>query len=209
MPTAGRTTTSGNNTWVSNVGTNNQYGHAITMTETGLIQFLDVYMAGSGGAITAVLCLWDSTGVLLAQSASFSAAAGAGGINGQAFQRQALTSAYLAAAGTYYVGFWRNGAQTAEWSYINSGGTIHPSAPSGGVANVGSPGNLSFANATTGQMSAYVEYVKGGLALAATGTFTKYGLKRYDVGSLTWKRHPLKRWNAAANGGLGAWEWFA
>lgn len=205
MPNAGRTTTSGNNTVVQNTGSNNQYGHAITMPETGLIQFLDVYMAGTGGSITTVLCLWDSSGVLLAQSASFSAGAGSGAVNGQAFQRQALTSPYLASAGTYYVGFWRNSAQTAEWSYINSGGTIHPQAPGGGVANVGSPGNLSFANSTTGQMSAYVEYVVGGLALATTGVFHKYGLKRWDNGASQWKRHPLKRWN----NGNSTWEWFA
>jgi hypothetical protein len=205
MPTAGRTTTTGNDTWISNTGSNNQYGCAITMSESGLIQYLDVYMAGGGGSITAVLCLWDSSGNLLAQSASFSAGAGSGGVNGQAFQRQALLTPYAAAAGTYYVGFWRNGAQTAEWSYDAGSGTIHPQAPSGGISNVGSPGNLSFANSTTGQMSAYVEYVKGGLALASGGSFSKYGLKRYDSGSSTWKRHPLKRWNA----GGGVWEWFA
>jgi hypothetical protein len=205
MPNAGRTTTSGNNFWVTNTGSNNQYGHAITMPESGLIQYLDVYMAGSGGAITAVLCLWDSSGALLAQSASFSCAGGAGGINGQAFQRQPLVSAYHAVAATYYVGFWRNGAQTAEFSYISSGGTIHPSAPSGGIANVGSPGNLSFSNSTTGQLSAYVEYVKGGVGLAAGGAFSKYALRRWDSGSSTWKRHPLKRWNASNS----TWEWFA
>jgi hypothetical protein len=209
MPNAGRTITTGNNVWVQNQGSNNEYGSLITMTETGLITFLDVYMACSGSTMDGVLCLWNSSGVLVGQSATFTVPAGSGGVNGQSWQRQALVTPYLAVAGTYYVGFWRQTSKTAEWSYKSGTGTIHPSAPSGGVSNVGSPGNLNLGSSTTGQMSAYVEYVVGGLDFASGGTFHKYAMKRYDSGSSTWKRHPLKRWNASANGGSGAWEWLA
>lgn len=205
MPNAGRTTTTGNTTSVTNSGTNNQYGFAISMPASGLVTFLNVYMAGSGGTCRTVLCLWNSSGVLLAQTAQFTANAGSGGVNGQAWQRAALVTPVSIAAGTYYVGFWRNGADAAEWSYASGGGTIHPQAPSGGVANVGSPGNLSFANSTSGQMSAYLEYVQGGLGLASGGTFHKYALKRWNVGASAFQRHPLKRWNATA----GAWQWLA
>jgi hypothetical protein len=205
MPNAGRTTTVGNNQWIQNTGSNNEYGFAITMSETGLIQYLDVYMACSGSTMSAVLCLWNSSGVLLAQSGAFTCPAGSGGVNGQSFQRQALLTPYVATAGTYYVGFWRQTGKTAEWSYQSGSGTIHPSAPSGGVVNVGSPGNLSFASSTTGQMSAFAEYVTGGLGYASGGSFHKYALKRWDNGSSTWKRHPLKRWNNST----AQWEWFA
>ena len=205
MPNAGRTTTSGNTTVVQNSGSNNQYGFAITMPATGLVQWLDVYMAGSGGTCRTILCLWNSSGVLLAQTAQFTASAGSGGVNGQAFQRAALTSPLVINAGTYYVGFWRNSADSAEWSYLSGGGTIHPQAPLGGVANVGSPGSLSFANSTSGQMSAYLEYVQGGLGLAGGGVYHKYALKRWNNGASAWQRHPLKRWNATS----GQWEWLA
>jgi hypothetical protein len=206
MPNAGRTTTSGNNFWVQNTGTNNQYGFAFTMPENGLIQYLDVYMACSGSTMNAVLCLWGPSGILLAQTAVISVGAGAGGVNGQAFQRAALITPYLAAAtGLYHVGFWRETGKTAEWSYVSGGGSIYPQAPGGGIANVGSPGNLNGTTTTSGQMSAYVEYVKGGLAIASGGSFSKYALKRFDSGSGTWKRHLLKRWNA----GNSTWEWFA
>jgi hypothetical protein len=158
MTNAGRTTTSGNDTWVVNQGSNNQYGYRISMPETGIVTFLDVYMAGSGGTCRTRLCLWDSSGNLLAQSNQFTAGAGSGGVNGQSFRRQAVITPVLITAGNYYVGFWRNGSDSAEWSYNAGSGTIHPSAPSGGVSNVGSPGSLSLGSTTTGQMSAYLEY---------------------------------------------------
>jgi hypothetical protein len=207
MPTAGRTTTSGNNFWAQNTGSNNQYGYAISMSESGLIEYLDVFMAGAagGGGCRTILCLWDSSGNLLAQTAQFTAGAGGGGVNGQAFQRQPLITPYPAAAGTYHIGFWRNAADTADFSFINSGGTIHPQAPGGGIGNVGSPGALSFANSTTGQMSAFVEYVRGGIKLASGGVFSKYAVKRWSSGASAWQRHPLKRWNASNS----TWEWFA
>ena len=205
MPNAGRTVTTGNDTWVNNLGTNNQYGYAISMPATGLVQFLDVFMAGSGGTCRTVLCLWNSSGTLLAQSSQFTAAAGSGGINGQAWQRMSLISSVSITAGTYYVGFWRNGADSAEWSYASGSGTIHPQAPGGGIANVASPGNLSLANSTVGAMSAYLEYVQGGLGMATGGTFHKYALKRYNASASAFQRHPLKRWNATSS----QWEWFA
>lgn len=181
MTNYGRTTTSGNNTWVQNTGSNNQYGYLITSVPQGRIDFLDVYMAGSGGTCRTRLCIWNSSGTLLASSAQFTAAAGSGGINGQALQRQALSSPLLISGGSYYVGFWRNGADTAEWSYISSGSTIHPSAPSGGVANVGSPSNLSTGTSTTGQMTAYMEWTPSGVfgnhigGLAPTNVTEVYG----------------------------------
>jgi hypothetical protein len=202
---AGRDVTSGNNFWIQNTGSNNQYGCAFSMPATGLIQFLDVYMACSGSTMNARLCLWDSSGNLLATSAVFTCPAGSGGVNGQSWQRVALSSPYLASAGTYYVGFWRETGKTAEWSYMSGSGTIHPSAPSAGVANVASPGNLSLGSTTVGQMSAYVEYVVGGLGYAIAGVWHKYGLKRWNNGASAWQRHPLKRWSAAHS----AWEWFA
>lgn len=153
----GRATIAGNDTWVSNSGTNNQYGSAMG-APAGVITALDVYMAGSGGTCRTILCLWNSSGTLLAQTAQFTASAGGGGVNAQAWQRAVLTSPVVVATGTFYVGFWRNGADSAEWSYNSGTGTIHPQGPGGGVANVGSPGNLSFANTTTGQMSAYLEW---------------------------------------------------
>jgi hypothetical protein len=209
MPNAGRTTTSGNDTSVINTGSNNQYGYAISMPVTGLVQYLDVYMAGSGGTCRTVLCLWNSSGTLLAQTAQFTASAGSGGVNGQSMHRAAVITPIVISAGTYYVGFWRNGSDSAEWSYNAGSGTIHPSAPSGGVSNAGSPSNLNTGSTTTGQMSAFLEYVQGGLGLASGGSFHKYAMKRYNSGASAWQRHPLKRWNASANGGLGAWEWLA
>ena len=166
MPTNyGRATTGGNDTWVLNVGTNNQYGSLVTGVPAGVVSALDVYMAGgSGGTCRTILCLWDyPSGNLLAQTAQFTAAAGGGGVNAQAWQRAVLTAPIVVGGGTFFVGFWRNGADSAEWSYNSGSGTIHPQAPGGGAANVGSPGALSGVNGTTtGAMSAYLEWQPSG-----------------------------------------------
>ncbi len=177
----GRTTTSGNDTWVSNTGTNNQYGCLVSGVPAGVISALDVYLAGSsGGTCRTILCLWNSSGTLLAQTAQFTAGAGAGGVNGQAFQRAVLTAPLVVAAGNYYVGFWRNGADSAEWSYQSGSGTIHPQAPLGGVANVGSPGALSLANTTTGQMTAYLEWQASGVYVYDGSAWVQSPVYIYD-----------------------------
>ena len=158
----GRTTTTGNTTVVSNAGTDNQYGFLVASVPAGVISALDVYMDGNGGTCRTILCLWDSSGVLLAQSAQFTANAGSGGVNGQTLHRALLTTPYRSSGtASYYVGFWRNGADGAEWSYASGGGTIHPQAPGGLIGNVASPGNLSLANSTSGQMTAYLEWDPG------------------------------------------------
>jgi hypothetical protein len=161
MSNAGRTTTSGNDTWVTNTGSNNQYAYKLTLPQDGIVSALNVYMAGSGGTCRTRLCLWTTGGTLLVAATQFTAGAGSGGVNGQSFHRSTITPLLLS-AGDYYIGFWRNGADGAEWSYNAGSGTIHPSAPSAGVSNVGSPGSLNTGSSTTGQMSAYLEYTPPG-----------------------------------------------
>lgn len=166
----GRTTTSGNDTWVQNTGSNNQYGFVVTSVPQGQVSFLDVYMAGSGGTCRTILCLWNSSGVLIAQTAQFSAGAGSGGVNGQSLRRQAISGGPIQiAGGTYYVGFWRNPADTAEWSYNAGTGIIRPQAPGAGVANVSSPSNLNTGSLTSGQMTAYLEWDPGNIYNGPSG----------------------------------------
>src|SRR5690242_16379922 len=131
----GRTTISGNTTSIQNSGSNNQYGSLVSSVPAGVISALDVYMDGNGGTCRTILCLWSSTGVLLAQTAQFTASAGSGGLSGDTLHRAVLTTPYRASAtASYYVGFWRNPADGAEWSYLSGSGTIHPQAPGGLVA---------------------------------------------------------------------------
>jgi hypothetical protein len=133
----------------------------ITMPEAGLITRLHVYVAGNGGTITGQLVLWNSSRAVVAQTGpiTFSAASGTG-VNQQSFQAADLLTPYLAAENeVLYVGFWRTPAQTANYSYINSGGEVHPD-PQGSTANVPTaPGTLA-SGSVTAQLSAYAEYSK-------------------------------------------------
>jgi hypothetical protein len=193
----GRQVTTGNTNSQLNAGSNNQYGSKITTTESGTVQFLDCYVSASGGAGNCVLCLWDSAGNLVAQSATFTLANGAGtGVNQQAFQRQAVVTPYFFASGVdLYVGFWRAGAISAVFSYINTGGPFRPNVGAG-VANTGAPGALSIATSTTGQMCAYIEYARGGVVRHNGTSFLYHPLKRHNGTSFL--RHPLKRWNGSS-----------
>lgn len=201
MPTVGRTTTTGNNQWNSNTGSNNQIGSKFTMPETGLIQALHVYVSGNGGTITGQLVLWDSSGNILGQTGNITFSSGTTGINGQAMQSASLlTSVHVASGAIIYIGFWRASASTANYSWINSGGIIAPN-PGGTQANVASPGALAIGSTATGQLTAWADYVKGGLGYYNGTAWNKYALKRWNGSA--WQRHPLKKWSGTA------WEWFA
>lgn len=193
---AGRNTITGNTTSQANQGSNNQYGSQFTMPQIGTIQYLNVYCGGFNGNSTItniVLCLWDGSGNLLGQTATIAAPAYPNSVNGQAWQRAALLTPYLASASqVLYVGLWRDPSHWAVYSYKNSGGTIHPGVSSG-TATVSTPGNLAIGTSTTGQMSAYVEYVTGGVKFQhLDGTYTKHPVKTQNVDS-SWNWHPVRQ----------------
>lgn len=201
MPTVGRTVTTGNNQWNQNTGSQNQIGSQFSMPETGLIQTLHVYVSGNGGTITGQLVLWDSSGNILGQTGNITFSSGSTGINGQALQSaDLLTPVVVSSGATIYIGFWRASASTANYSWINSGGIISPN-PSASTANVASPGTLAIGSTGTGQLTAYADYVKGGLGYYSGTAWVKHPLNRWNGSA--WQRHPLKKWSGTA------WEWFA
>lgn len=200
MPTVGRSATDNTN-FNTNQGSQNQIGSKFTMPETGLIKTLHVFVAGTGGTITGQLVLWNSSGAILGQTGNITFASGSSSLNGQSFQVADLQTPVLVSSGSViYIGFWRNPSSSASYSWKNSGGIISPS-PSAGTANVASPGTLAIGSTATGQLSAYADYVKGGLGYSNGSSFTKYALK-YWTGS-AFNRYALKRWSGST------WEWFA
>lgn len=209
MPTAGRNNTSDNNQWNENTGSNNQIGSLFVMPATGLITTLHVYVSGVGSTVRGRLALWDSSGNVLGQTGDITLANGGTGINGQAWASgDLLTPQVVSNGASIYIGFWRLASGTVAYSWANSGGgfggVIRP-APSGSVGNVSGVTNLSIGTGTTGQLSAYADYVQGGLGWASGGSFSKYALKRWNATASAWQRHALKRWNATS----GQWEWLA
>lgn len=185
--TLGRTVTTGNTNSQQNTGSNNQYGTKLTMTEVGQIQRLNVYVSGNASSYTGKLVLWNSSGAVIA-SVDVTFPTGSSAVNGQGWLQVTLPTPYNAASGeVLYLGFWRPSASTANFSYINSGGTFSPAVGSG-QSNVGSPGTLAIASTTTGQLCAYLEYVKGGLKVTLDGsTWGQYKVKTSDGTSWTWR----------------------
>lgn len=137
----------------------NNLGIAVTMPSPGgTITDLSAYFAGHGGTITARLCVWDTSGNLLAQTGDISVGAGTGGAGGQSFHSASLTSSYFVPSGTQVViGFWRHANQSDEWTEQN-GGTEYQATQGSNSA----PSNVSWST-TGGQPSIYATYT----ALAA------------------------------------------
>jgi hypothetical protein len=91
--------------------------------------------------VSVVFCLWDNSGNLLAQSASFTAAIGGAGVGTQTLYTQNLTSSYVALSGaSFLIGWYRDPAKTGEWSYA-VGGTLYQKTNTGA-----SPGTMAGAS---------------------------------------------------------------
>lgn len=138
----------------SGLNTNNQVGMGtFAMPEAGRINQLSCFFGGHTAAVTARLVLWDSSGNIVAQSGSFSAAKGSGGTGGQAWQTQAIPDVLASSGAAYYVGFWRDPAKDAEWS-IAAGGTWRENTNTSG-----SPGAFTGLTSNSGGVGAYATYV--------------------------------------------------
>lgn len=167
MSTLGRTTTSGNDTWYANQGSNNQVGFRVVATEDGLATDCSVYVSGNNGdAPDMCLCIWNASGTLLARSNHFTCPGGGTGINGQSLQSQSLqTPLQLTNGGIYIVGFWRDPSKWAAYSTNSGSGTT---AKQGG-SNLSAPGTISRSNDVTEQMTAYITYEPGGAYVKQSG----------------------------------------
>lgn len=134
----------------------NQVGMGtFSMPEAGRITSVACFFGGHTAATNARLVLWDSSGNILAQTATFSVAQGSGGSGGQSWQTQSLTSPVLAASGAaYYIGFWRDPAKDAEWSINTASGTWYDNTNTSG-----SPGAFTGLTSNSGSVGAYATYV--------------------------------------------------
>jgi hypothetical protein len=159
----------------------------VTMPTAGLLTSVSAYFAGHGMTITARVCVWNSSRVLVAQSADLSVGSGGGGLGGQFFNTGTLTSGYSAANGeVLYLGFWRHASQTHEWTEQN-GGTEYQYTS---LSNVSPPSGFGAWNATSGTPSIYATYTAGG------GT-QKVFIRR--VGAWAWHPFHPRRSSAWAN----------
>lgn len=122
----------------------------------GTITSVSAYFAGHGGTITARVCIWDSSGNLLAQSSDMSVTAGSGGITGQAFQTGNVggSSGYLASSGQVLrIGLWVHENQAWEWTE-NAGGTEYQATDNSNTA----PVTPTTFTSVTGTPSIYATY---------------------------------------------------
>jgi hypothetical protein len=145
------------NQFYQNVGSNNQVGTRCQATQDGTITDLTVYMAGDGSGAETVLCVWDDSGNLLAQTAPFTSSVGSFSVGGQANQTAKLLTPLQVTNGTfYYLGFWRKPTHTVDYSTRTGSGTTHKQG-----SNASAPTSLNTTTVTE-VMQAFATYAAGG-----------------------------------------------
>jgi hypothetical protein len=155
MATVGNTGTPSQTYGQYGLNASNVMAIQVTMPQAGQITSLSAYFAGKsgGGNITARLCIWDTSGNLLAQTGDMTVGAGSGGIGGQSFHTANLSSPYNASSGqNLRIGWWRHASQSDEWTE-NNGGTEYQATDSSNSA----PGNETFSS-VSGTPSIYATY---------------------------------------------------
>lgn len=152
------------NQFYQNTGSNNQVGTLCACSVDGTIDTLTVYAAGDGSGADMVLCLWDSSGILLAQTAHFTSSTGSFGLGTQANQSAKLTTPYDVKSGrSYYIGFWRSPSDTVDYSTRTGSGTTHKQG-----SDITAPGNLNT-NSVTEVLQAFATYAVGGARVTQAG----------------------------------------
>ena len=160
MATAGNTTTPSTSYHFSQLNTQNAVAYGLNMPQAGLITSISCYFDaqnGHGNTIAA-LCLWQFPGgTLIAQSNGFTLTPGSGSTGGQQWWTQTITSpsgGYLAANGQQiYLGWWRFGNGTSEWSQ-DASATVYLASDS---SNSNPPSSESFSS-QSGLIGAYITY---------------------------------------------------
>jgi hypothetical protein len=133
----------------------------LTCPELARVQTLSVYMASHGAGVSTRLCMWDSSGNLLAQSGAFTPAVGTGAPGGQFLQTQTIPDTVLQSGQQVFIGFWRAPAGAAEWGVANAGSfniACRTGLCAAGPGNIGAPA-LCAGPYLCGNPQAYATYL--------------------------------------------------
>lgn len=156
----------------------------------GQVQSVSIYLASYhslGSPTNHIFGLWDSSGNLLAQSATFQPALGDGTCAGCSWYTKPLTTPPNVAAGaTLYIGWWRDPAGGTEFGHQTTGDNYYGNANT----TIGpETGLTTYTQATAG---VYLTYVQGGLKVEQAGAFGKYKTKARVAGAWQWS--PVKHY---------------
>lgn len=100
----------------SGANTENQVAYGLTMPENGNITQVGAWLAGKDSSAAVKLCVWNSSGTLLGQSASFSATGKSFALGASVQYTKSLTTPVAATSGTtYYVGWSRDPDDSVQY----------------------------------------------------------------------------------------------
>jgi hypothetical protein len=127
MPTIGSSSKPTHYWWAFGVSSTNQEAELLTMPEDGTINTLGQWIGGWNTTCRTKLCIWDSSGALLGQSAQFTVADKGDGADGNVdlYTADLTAGVHLSAGDTFFVGFSRNPADKHQVSGGNAGSGPH------------------------------------------------------------------------------------
>lgn len=129
----------------------NQVAARITMPSAGTITRLGAWLAGKDTGATVRLCVWNSSGTLLAQTNTFTATGRPFGTgNSDNYERDLQTPLDVNSGQVLYVGFSANAADSRQWGIASSGTHYRDT-------DTTPPGDASFAS-NSGTIGAYAIY---------------------------------------------------
>lgn len=165
MATFGNTTNPPNGgAWYDVSSGKNQYAQQFTMPSPGgFIQSVSAYFDLYSGSGTCYVCIWNSSGTLLASASLGSLSAGSTGVDAQHWHTGTFAGngQYVAGGTSVWIGVWTPG--TMVWTDDPSG-QIYSNAQSGG------PGSFSGAGTEQGAgFGVYATYQPSGIYIN-TGT---------------------------------------
>lgn len=168
MATLGYTATP-NYGYDSYQSTANQVAQLYTMPAPGgIITSVSFYGSGNGGSNnTAYGCIWNSSGILLAQGSGVVTNGGSASAGGQAWHTDTLTASLWVAGGTQlYIGWERSTGTYFDWSFASDGAAVSYHTAASTPANFGS--SLAVQN---GSVGAYATYSPAGLKVRRSGAW--------------------------------------
>jgi hypothetical protein len=150
-------TTFGNNARGPNVfgagAGSNEGGSPFTVPATGTITRLGMWLEPGGDSIPVVyvpvrLCIWNSSGTLLGQTAAFNIPYN--GSTGTNWAANLTAGVAVSAGDTVYLGYWCNATNGLAWPRCQNSGTLYLKAQGNSA-----PGNLTLSGSHANTIQAY------------------------------------------------------
>lgn len=152
-----------------------------TMPQHGTASSVSIYMGGHTASVNTIFCVWNAAGSLVASSSETSLG------TGRSLKTLSVSAIDLPSGSQYFIGFWRQQNQDAEWGVTN-GGSFKFMSSTGSDSSV-----AGYSNCTSpyvcGNMQCYLAYsiVSPGTDITTTASGWTKAVQALNNGTTTFE----------------------